>query len=194
MNYFNNFFLTLPVLMLFAACSPTDNTSESDQDDISYSADVFFDSITYSLAHSGGYAFSADESRLIINSDQSGVFNAYALHLEDGRMEPLSESDNNSVFAVSWFPHDDRVLLTGDVGGNEQNSVFVREPDGILHDLLPPGDYEAAGQQSGLRFEAWQSDGKAFFLSSTERDPQVADIYRYDAETYERERVFQNSP
>ncbi|MFU8812555.1 MAG: S9 family peptidase [Balneolaceae bacterium] len=184
-----NLLLIVPLLILFTAC---DNRGD-DNEFVSYPADLFFESITYSLGHSGGFAFSADETRLIINSDQSGVFNAYALHLEDGRTEPLSESENNSVFAVSWFPNDDRVLLTGDVGGNEQNSVFVRDPDGTLHNLLPPGEYEIAGQQSGLRFEAWQSNGEAFFLSSTERDPQVADLYRYDAETYEREMVFRNT-
>lgn len=187
MTHLKKLCLSLPFLILLASCN------ESDREVISYPADLFFDSITYSLGHSGGFAFSADETRLIISSDQSGVFNAYALHIENGRTEALSESENNSVFAVSWFPNDDRVLLTGDVGGNEQNSVFVRDIDGTLHDLQPPGDYEAVGQQSGLRFEAWQSDGEAFFLSSTERDPQVADIYRYDADTYEREMVFQNS-
>lgn len=179
--------------LLMVACDVEKSEVDSNAELHSYTTEVFFDSNTYGLAHGGGHAFSADGTRLIINSDQSGVFNAYALYLEDGRTEPLSESEDNSVFGVSWFPDDDRVLLTGDVGGNEHNSVFVREPDGTLHDLLPPGEYEVAGQQSGLRFEAWQDDGEAFFLSSTERDPQIADIYRYDAETYEREMVFQNS-
>ena len=166
---------------------------ESDRDFAVYDADAFFETVTYRLSHGGGHAFSADGERLLVNADTSGVFNAWALDINSGEMAPLSRSDDNAIFAVSWFPDDDRVLLTGDVGGNEQNSLFVREPDGTLHDLLPPGDYEVAGQQSGLRFEAWRQDGKAFFATSTERDPQVADLYRYDAETYERELVFQNS-
>ncbi len=158
-----------------------------------YDAEEFFETVTYRLSHGGGHAFSADGTRLLVNSDITGVFNAWTVELESAEFEALSDSGNNAIFAVSWFPDDDRVLLTGDVGGNEHNSVFVREPDGTLHDLLPPGDYEVAGQQSGLRFEAWQADGKAFFLTSTERDPQVADLYRYDAETYEREMVFLNT-
>jgi len=158
-----------------------------------YPAEVFFQTVSYGLGHDGGHAFSSDGTRLMVDSDETGVFNAYALDTATGEAEPLSDSDTNAIFGVSWFPHDDRVLLTGDVGGNEHNSVFVREPDGTLHDLLPPGEYEVAGQQSGLRFEAWQDDGTAFFLTSTERDPQLADLYRYDAETYEREMVFQNT-
>lgn len=158
-----------------------------------YDADVFFDSVTFRLSPGGGYAFSPDGSQIIVSSDQSGVFNAYALNLETLQMQALSDSKDNSVFAVSWFPNDGRAMLTGDVGGNEHNSVYVREVDGTLTDLMPSGNYEVAGQESGLRFERWRADGKAFFLTSTERDPQVADLYRYDAETYERERVFQNS-
>lgn len=158
-----------------------------------YDAEVFFETVTYRLSHAGGHAFSPDGKRLLVNSDTTGVTNAYAVTLDGEKFEPLSDSENNAIYAVSWFPDDERVLLTGDAGGNEQNSVFVREPDGTMHDLLPPGDYEVAGQQSGLRFEAWQADGEAFFLTSTERDPQVADLYRYDAETYERELVFRNT-
>lgn len=185
--------LILPLALV--ACDPLQPPADFDQPDRipSYETAVFFDSVNFGLSHGGGFAFSSDGKRLLVNSDRTGVFNAYALHLDDGHFEALIDSDDNAIFAVSWFPHDDRVLLTGDVGGNEHNSVFVVEPDGTLHDLLPPGEYEVAGQQSGLRFEALQADGKAFFLTSTERAPQLADLYRYDAETYEREMVFQNS-
>ena len=183
-----NIFIPLLLLLIAANCSDTKSDSLT-----TYDADVFFETVTYGLSHSSGHAFSSDGTRLLFNSDQSGVFNAYTKNLETGKLEGLSSSNDNSIFAVSWFPNDDRVMLTGDVGGNEQNSVFIRDPDGTLHDLLPPGDYEVAGQQSGLRFESWQSDGEAFFLTSTERDPQLADLYKYDAETYEREMVFQNT-
>jgi dipeptidyl aminopeptidase/acylaminoacyl peptidase len=180
----------LPLLLIvsLAACDPGD----SDEGVPQYSAEVFHETVTYGLA-GGTHVFSPDGDKLLLTSDRSGVFNAYALDIQDGSFEALSESASNAIFPVSWFPGDERVLLTGDVGGNEQNSVFVRDPDGTVHDLLPPGEYEVAGQQSGLRFEAWQDDGEAFFLTSTERDPQLADLYRYDAETYEREMVFQNT-
>ena len=196
----------LCALLFLAACDPGEQAPEAsvdtekesidastDQDPNVYDAEVFFETVTYRLSHGGGHAFSPDGERLLVNSDTTGVFNAYAVSPDGEQFEPLSDSENNAIYAVSWFPDDERVLLTGDVGGNEQNSVFVREPDGTVHDLLPPGDYEVAGQQSGLRFEAWQADGDAFFLTSTERDPQVADLYRYDAESYERERVFRNT-
>ena len=188
----------LPLVALaLAACSGADGDAAAaagpPPDFVTYPADVFFQTVSYGVAGAGGFAFSPDGARLLINSDETGVFNAYALDLETGEAEALSTSETNAIFGVSWFPHDERVMLTGDVGGNEHNSVFIVEPDGTLHDLLPPGEYEVAGQQSGLRFEAWQADGEAFFLTSTERDPQLADLYRYDARTYEREMVFRNT-
>jgi WD40 repeat protein len=148
------------ILLLASACSDTDRPAQAPAETEpttvpAYDTAVFFDTTTYGLSHGGGHAFSVDGKRLLVNSDQTGVFNAYAIDLETGQFEALSDSDDNAIFAVSWFPNDGRVLLTGDVGGNEHNSVFVVEPDGTLHDLLPPGDYEVAGQQSGLRFEAW---------------------------------------
>ncbi|MFU8831247.1 MAG: S9 family peptidase [Wenzhouxiangella sp.] len=187
--------LVLMLPLALVACDSPQPAATTDQAERipAYETAVFFDSVNFGLGHGGGFAFSPDGQRLLINSDRTGVFNSYALHLEEGRFEALSHSDDNAIFAVSWFPQDDRVLLTGDVGGNEHNSVFVVEPDGTLHDLQPAGDHEVAGQQSGLRFEAWQADGTAFFLTSTERDPQLADLYRYDAETYQRELVFQNT-
>lgn len=199
--YAGRYLLLAPLLLALAACGPSENATTGQQADTEtgepdvtvYDTGVFFDSVTYRLGHGGGHAFSSDGQRLLVNSDETGVFNAYALDLGNNQMQPLSDSDDNAVSAVSWFPDDDRVLLTGDIGGNEHNSVFVRELDGTLIDLLPPGDYEVAGQESGLRFESWQADGKAFFLTSTERDPQVADLYRYDADTYARKLVFQNS-
>jgi len=159
----------------------------------SYDAGTFLESDIHRLGHAGGHVFSPDGMQLLVNSDRSGRFTAYALGPGAEQFDRLSDDSRGGLEGVSWFPSDDRVLLTGDSGGNEHNSVFVREADGTVTDLLPPGEYEVAGQESGLRFLSWQNDGAAFFLTSTERDPQVADLYRYNAQTYEREMVFRNS-
>lgn len=183
-------------LIATAACGEapeSDDAAPSDTAHKRYDAAAFLESDTYRLGHAGGHAFSPDGMRLLVNSDHSGVFKAYALGPGAEQFESFGGDALNSLYGVSWFPSGPRLLLTGDTGGNEHNSVFVREADGALVDLLPPGDYEVAGQESGLRFEGWRSDGTAFYLTSTERDPEVADLYRYDAGSYDRELVFQNS-
>ena len=44
-----------------------------------YSAEAFYQTITNGLASSVKYSFSPDGSKLLVTSDKSGIFNAYAL-------------------------------------------------------------------------------------------------------------------
>lgn len=150
-----------------------------------YSAEAFFATTTYGLVGSSAHAFSADGESLLVTSDASGVFNAYTLSLDDGQQTALTASDDNAVFAVSWFPKDERILYTYDGGGNELNHVVVREEDGTSRDLTP-GDALKAG------FLGWSDDGENFYLVTTERNQQSFDIYRYSASDYSRELVYEN--
>ena len=109
-----------------------------------YSAEAFFETTSFRMVGSAGYAFSPDGKAILMSSDQTGVFNVYSLGLGDDVTEQLTQSVDNAVFAVSWFPADKRVLYTYDGGGNELNHVFVRELDGSTRDLTP-GDNLKAG-------------------------------------------------
>jgi dipeptidyl aminopeptidase/acylaminoacyl peptidase len=150
-----------------------------------YSAEDFYETTSYGLVGSAGHAFSADGNALLISSDSTGVFNAYALPLDGSAPVQLTESDDNAVFAVSWFPKDDRILYTFDGGGNELNHIIVRETDGSYEDLTP-GDELKAG------FLKWSDDGASFYLLSTERNQSSFDIYRYSTDDYSRELVYEN--
>ena len=150
-----------------------------------YSAEAFFETTSYRLVGASAHAFSADGTSLLISSDANGVFNAYSLPLDGSDPTPLTTSDDNAVFAVSWFPGDDRILYTYDGGGNELNHIVVREVDGSNRDLTP-GDALKAG------FVNWSDDGESFYLATTERNQQSFDIYRYSTEDYSRELVYEN--
>ena len=150
-----------------------------------YGAEDFFETTTFGLVGSAARAFSHDGSSVLISSDGTGVFNVYALPLDGGPAEQLTNSDDNAVFAVSWFPADKRILYTYDSGGNELNHVIVREEGGSSHDLTPGDDLKAG-------FLKWSDDGESFYLTTTERNQQSFDIYRYSAEDYSRELVYEN--
>ena len=150
-----------------------------------YSAETFFATTSYGMAASSGFGFSADGDSLLINSDKSGVFNAYMLPLAGGEPVPATSSGDNATFAQSFFPNDDRILFTADEGGNELNHIYVRNPDGSVRDLTP-------GENVKANFLDWSSDGKTFWLTTNERDPKMFDIYVYDAQTYDRKRIFTN--
>ena len=90
-----------------------------------YDAKAFFTTTAFGLA--SGYAWSPDDKELLVHSDETGIFNAYALSANGEAKRALTSSTTDSTFAVSWFPDDARVLFQADKGGNEINHLFVRE-------------------------------------------------------------------
>jgi prolyl oligopeptidase len=132
-----------------------------------------------------GASFSHDESRLLVTSDQTGVFNAYAQPVAGGAPAALTQSTADSHFAISYFPHDDRFLYGADQGGNELDHVYVIDKDGTPRDLTP-------GDKLKAQFVDWSGDKKGFYVATNERDPQAFDLYRYGTDDYKRTRVFEN--
>ncbi len=189
--------LNLPVLLaavpLLLACSPPEDT-ETSVDPVAaapaahanYTAEAFFKTTSFSMAAPSPYAFSAENGDLLVTSDESGVFNAYRVDIASGEKAALSSSQDSPIFAVSWFPEDDRFLFTQDGGGDELTHVFVQTPDGAITDLTP-GDNLKAGVMG------WAADGASFYLYSNERDGAAFDIYRYATGDYARELVYTNT-
>jgi dipeptidyl aminopeptidase/acylaminoacyl peptidase len=132
-----------------------------------------------------GASFSADESRILFSSNKTGIWNVYAIPVSGGEWTPVTTSSTDSTFAVSYFPHDDRILFTRDQGGNELNHLYVRGPDGQERDLTP-------GQRLKASFVTWTPDGRAFYVASNERDQRFFDLYRYDTATYGRTLFYRN--
>jgi dipeptidyl aminopeptidase/acylaminoacyl peptidase len=174
----------LSVLMLTGGCSPsTDSGAEVAAEARRYDARAFYSTTSYGLAP--GYAWSSNDASLLVQSDSTGIFNAYTMAASGGAPTPLTTSTTDSVFAVSWFPDDDRVLVTSDQGGNELTHLFVRDQAGALRDLTP-------GDKTRAQFAGWSSDRQSFFVVTNERNDQVLDLYRYGAKDYARTMVFRN--
>ncbi|MBV7256404.1 S9 family peptidase [Pacificimonas sp. WHA3] len=150
-----------------------------------YSAQAFFDTTSFQLASSGGMAFSPDGSHVMIGSDQTGIFNAYALPIAGGAPVALTASTVDSISPVSMFAEGDRLLFSRDNGGDELDHIFVREADGTERDLTP-------GENVKARFVGWSVDKSTFYISTNERDPGSFDLYAYDAADYSRELIFEN--
>jgi dipeptidyl aminopeptidase/acylaminoacyl peptidase len=145
-----------------------------------YTIQQFMDNVSVN-----GASFSADETRVLFSSNKTGVWNAYSVPTTGGAWTQVTSSTTDSVFAVSYFHKDDRILFTRDQGGNELNHLYVRTPQGEEKDLTP-------GEKLKAIFRGWTPDASAFYVLTNERDPKFFDVYRYDAATYEREMVFKN--
>ena len=140
-----------------------------------YDARTFFMTTSYLAVGSSGYAFSADGSRVLVSSDESGVFNARAFDLETSISEALTESLDEAVFAVSYFPADDRLLYTFDEGGNELNHVYVREIAGESRDLT-------TGESIKAYFMHWSADGLPIGVQLVGRPGDEATLIRVAAQ------------
>ena len=145
-----------------------------------YSIEDFVDTVSV-----GGASFAPDDSRIMFSSNKSGVWNAYTMPVGGGEWTPVTQSDTDNNFAVGYFPTDTRMLVTRDQGGNELNHLYVIETDGSEKDLTPGDDLKAD-------FIGFNHAGDAFFVATNERDAKFFDVYRYDAKTYERKRIYEN--
>ena len=168
--------LTAATLVGLSGCSSADRPREVPR----YSATAFFETISVS-----GASFSHDEDRILISTDSSGVFNAFSQPFEGGGPSQLTHSGSDAVFAVSWFPEDDRFLYIADGGGNELSHLYVRETDGSVRDLTP-------GDRLRAMFRGWSGDRESFWVLTNERDPRYFDLYRYQVKDYGRELVMEN--
>ncbi len=106
------------------------------------------------------------------------------MDINSGNKTALTTSKDTS-YPVSYFPNDNRVLMTRDNGGDELFHLFVLTQDGNLQDITP-GDKVRAG------FVNFTKDGEYFFVTTNERDAKFMDLYRYDSKTYQRTLVYKN--
>jgi len=134
----------------------------------------------------GGGSFSPDNSKLLISSNRSGIYNMYTVPMAGGEMIPVTESDSSSVFGVSYFPNDERMLFRMDGNGDEIYHIYLRDTDGSHKDLTP---YE--GKRAN--FSGWTKDKSSFLFSSNKRDERYSDLYEMDLESLTPKMVYQNN-
>ncbi len=132
-----------------------------------------------------GASFSADEKRIMFSSNETGIFNAYAISAAGGKAEALTKSSTDSTYSVAFFPEDDRIVYTRDNSGDENNKLYVRELDGSEKALTP-------GTKFRSQFAGFTKDHRHFYVSSNERDPKFFDLYKYDVKNYARTLFFKN--
>jgi len=161
-------------MAMLAACVP------ASRDVPQYTIEQFLDNLSI-----GGGSFSADESRLLVTSNQTGIYNVFALNVDGSGEEQLTYSDSDYRAAISYFPEDDRFLFASDQGGNEIRHVYMQEPDGTVTDLTP---WEGAVSMFG----GWARDLQRFYLVSNRRDPRFFDLYEVPLETLEPEMIYEN--
>ena len=127
-----------------------------------------------------GSNFSADESKILISTNETGVYNVYEVAIDGSSKKALTNSTEESFFGQAYFPRDDRILYTYDEGGNENFGLYVQTPEGAQKNLTP-WDSTRNG------FWGWSRDEESLFFSSNRRDPRFMDLYEMSIAALDRE-------
>ncbi len=161
--------------LIFFACKKTEYREVNQ-----YTIEQFMDTVSI-----GGSSFSHGEKTILFSSNKTGIYNAFTIPVEGGEPTQLTYSEDDAIFALSFFPEDNRILYSSDKGGNEINHIYLRDEDGTVRDLTPEEKEKAS-------FYSWAFDQKSFFYRSNKRDPRFFDIYEMDIETFTPKMIYQN--
>lgn len=170
--------LGLAIIIIVFSCKTDKANTKADVEQ--YTIQQFMDNESVR-----GGSFSPDNSKLLVTSNRTGIYNVYTLPVDGGEMKPVTQSDTTSMYAVSYFPNDERMLLSADGNGDEINHIFVRELDGTIKDLTPTEGAKAS-------FYGWSKDEKYFYFGSNKRDARFFDVYKLSIDDYSSEMIYQN--
>lgn len=172
---------SLLALLTLAYLSGCQNEAPESNETVSYSIEQFFDNKSVV-----GGSFAPDESSLLVSSNETGIYNAYDLELESGKMAPLTQSTGNSIFGISYFPSDRRFLYSSDQGGNEITHIYMQDLDGTVTDLTPDSLEKA-------QFFQWAHDRKSFYYLSNKRDQRFFDLYETNISDMISNLIYENN-
>ena len=166
--------LLCTLLLLFCSCSRIDKPAQ-------YSVEQYYKNINITLG-----TFSPDESKILVSSNESGIYNLYEISLSDGTKRQVTNSTVESFYSAGYVPGTSQMCYTADKGGNEISHIFLLNNDGSTLDLTP-GEKEKAG------FGGWSKDKKSIYFSSNKRDPRFFDLYKAPVGEWTPGMIYQNN-
>lgn len=172
--------IILPILLWVLVINGCNQPKEKAYTPKKYTIEQF-----YKNTRIGGGAFSNDEKKLLVSSDQSGIFNVYEIDIATGEKKQLTHSDKESLFAIDYVPNSESFLYRADQGGNERTHIYMQNRDGEVTDLTP-------GEKEKAQFGGWNKDKTALYYLSNKRDPRFFDLYKLPLDTREPELLYKN--
>ena len=175
-----NLFYLCCVAGCFIACKKAEVSEQTAREVKQYTIEQFYANTRFS-----GGVFSPDETKLVVNSDESGIFNLYEINIADGTKKPITQSTEESYYVVDYVPGTDKLIYSADKGGNEIDHLYLLEPNGTSTDLTP-GEKEKAG------FFKWSEDKKSMFYTSNKRDEKYFDVYKMGIDDWKATMIYEN--
>jgi len=177
-------YLGVLALTLVACNTGSESAGDVDPDPI-FTPTQYTVADFYKNSGFGGASWSPDGSKILVSSNSTGIWNAYVVPATGGELQALTTSADDAIFAVEYFPADERILYSSDKGGNELSHLYVRETDGTVRDLTPGDKHQA-------NFVGWAGDDESFFITMNNRDPRFFDVHQVASDGYRKTLLFRN--
>ncbi len=163
--------------LIIYACKPSESTPKEIKQ---YTIEQF-----YKNKQVGGGAFSDDESKMLVSSNESGIYNVYEIDLASGEQKAVTDSKDESFFAQDYVPGTNDILYSADKGGNEISHIYLQKEDGTVQDLTP-------GEKEKASFYGWNEDKTEMYYGSNKRDPKYFDVYKMKIGDWKGEMLYKN--
>ncbi len=170
------------VLISFLSCKNTSDKEikETPKEITQYSIEQFYKNINVS-----GGTFNNDETKLLISSNETGIFNAFEITIANGEKKQLTFSEKESFYVIDEVPGTNQILYSADKGGDENNHIFILKDDRTSTDLTP-------GENVKTNFEGWSEDKKSMYYLSNIRDSRFFDFYKMNISNWTSKMLYKN--
>lgn len=138
---------------------------------------------TKSISASG---FNNDETKILINNNTIGIYNAYELSIADTTALALTKSTKESIYTVDYLPGSSKFIYSADEGGNENSHLFLMDKKSNSPKDITPW------KNSANSFIGWSQDNKSMYINSNKRDVKYFDIIKLDTLTWKPTILYQN--
>lgn len=133
-----------------------------------------------------GLNFNDDETKVLMNSDATGIQNVYELTIADTSKIALTTSTKESFYGADYLPGSSNFIYSADEGGNENDRLYLMDRAAkTAKDLTPWANSKSS-------FFGWSRDKKSMYLQSNKRDAKFFDLYKMDTGTWQPVMLYQN--
>jgi dipeptidyl aminopeptidase/acylaminoacyl peptidase len=168
------------LIMILSSCKDEKKKEEARLPE-QYDLEDFYN--TKSISASG---FNNDETKILINNNTTGIYNAYELSIADTTAIALTKSTKESIYTVDYLPGSSKFIYSADEGGNENSHLFLMDrKSNTPKDITPWAN-------SANSFNGWSQDKKSMYINSNKRDVKYFDILKLDTLTWKPTILYQN--
>lgn len=167
-------------VLIFNSCKKEENKEEA-RIPKQYAVEDFYDTKAI-----GAAGFNKDETKILFNSNVTGIANLYELNLADTTSVALTKSKTESNYAVDYLPGSSKFIYSSDKGGNENTHLYLmNRTDASVKDITP-------WPNSANSFVGWSLDKKNMYISSNKRDVKYFDIMKLDTLSWKPAILYKN--